>query len=255
MRAISFLQLCFLLLLAFTAPAYAEEPGESTELQVPAGNAATTPATPTHTEVGANGGDERNEALTVQLRDLVKRLDAADRNGKVFPLKNVETAIRAEFMRRAEGDNSISWLGKKKLKDADVAIAQDNLNFFLSYAKHLLQLTKSGKKLNKKEEEEMKLMAAKAVIDECNGTTKDAGRGIASLGSSQGLGPNGKAELQRRRRIEGGMVSGEDYRPLGAKKVDDIGKAYKAALAGAVKEYDAMAVAINKSTGGKPGKH
>jgi len=252
MRAISILQATLLILLAFSAPAYAEEVGETTELEVPAGNTATAPtnnvqAPAGHTaEVATTGGDERNEALTVQLRDLVKRLDAADRNGKVFPLKNIETAIRAEFMRRAEGNNSISWLGKKKLKDADIAIAQDNLNFFLSYAKQVLQMTKSGKKLSKKEEEEMKLMAAKAVIDECNGYTKDATRGIASLGTSQGLSPNGKAELQRRRRIEGGMVSGEDYRPLAAKKVDDIGKAYKAALAGAVKEYDAMAVAINK---------
>jgi len=200
--------------------------------------------------------DERNEALSVRLRELVKRLDAADRNGKVFPSKNIEAAIRAEFMRRTEGNNSLSWLPKRNTREADISVAQDNLELFLAYSERLLSLAKSNKKATKKEEDEAKAMSAKAVIDEYNGIqSKKSGRSLASLGSTpQGLSQVGKGELARRRRLVGGLVSGDDFRPLKVKKVDDIGKAYKAALTGAVKEYEAMAATINKKVATRKGK-
>ncbi len=247
-----FVGLIFLFVLntsVFADPPAAEEAAEEAVAPPTSQTTVPTAAAPVTQQAvePTSGSDDRNEGIATRLRELVKRIDIADRVGKQFPFKNVETAIRAEFMRRTEGNTSISWLPKKKLRDTDMNVAQDNLELFITYAEKLAALTKGNKKRTKKEEDEMKLLAAKMVVDAYNvGTEKSGMRGLASMGGPSGLSPTGKGELARRRRLTGGLVSGEDYKPLGAKKVDDIGKAYKAVLQGAVKDYEGMAVAINK---------
>lgn len=231
-----------------------ESPEEAPEsAAAPATKAAPAPMVAETTATTASS--ERDEDLSQRIRDMVKRLDSADRAGKNLPVKAIERAIRAEFMRRTEGKTKISWL-PGRLREADILVAQDNLELLLSYSERILTQMKPNKKYSKKEEEELLCMAAKGVIDQYNSPRRGS-RGLASFGGpSQGLSAAGKNEIQRRRRLVGGMVAGEDYKPLTIKKIEDIGKAYKQTLLGAVKEYETMAVAINgkSSSSAAPGK-
>lgn len=246
--------LCFPVFAAEEEAAPESPAAETSETKPAEGTTAAAPA-PEAVEKepvaqASGGGSERDQAFTERVRELVKRFDTGSRVGKQFPFKDIEMAVRAEFMRRTEGNTTISWLGKKSVNEMDVTLAQDNLDLFLTFTERLLTMTKKPK-FSPREGEELKLMAAKAVIDEHNAQMgKSSGRGLASVGGSDEMGPVGKAEMNRRRRLLGGLVAGEDYRPLKVAKSDEIGKAYKTALATAVKEYDAIATAINRATGG-----
>lgn len=195
------------------------------------------------------GLDQREQQIFDRVKAIVKRLDAANGKEIEFPSKAIETAMRAEFMRRTENKNGIAWLKNKKLRDADLSVALDNMELLLTYTEKLASMNKKSSKKGKdlaKDHMEMKLLAAKSVIDRYN-VARRGERGVASLTAAQGLSAVGKAELARRRKLVAGLVGGEDYNAVQLKKIDEYAKRYRERLVASVQEYDKLASAM---TGG-----
>ncbi len=234
-----------------TAPDAPPPVDRAAEAQVGAGASAPQSPPPAEAERGG-GSNDRDEALFDHLKAVVKRLDAANRKGIDFPVKAIESAIRTEFLRRTDGDKSFSWLRRKNLRDADKSVAQDNMDLLLDYSDHLLsaRLKKGKAKLKPADAADMKIMAAKAVIDSHNVVKKGRDRSLASLGEHPtGLSQIGKVEAARRKHLVAGLVAGEDYSPVQVKKVDEYGKKLKLLLTASAKEYEKLAAAINQGGG------
>lgn len=191
----------------------------------------------------------RDEQIFKQLKDLIKRIDAASRKGVTFPVKPIEVALRTEFMRRVEKSFEISWYPKESLDGIDKAMAQDNLSLFIDFGSQLLRIAEltHGYAKNSKSAafgEEVKLLAAKAVIDthnrRFNGAQSNADKNPTMLGNA------GLAERERKNRLLASMVAGESYMAIVVRNIDEYGKKYKSLLSISVKEYEKLAREINQ---------
>lgn len=205
-------------------------------------------------EAAAEEKNFRDQGLFDRIKTLVKRFDAQERKGLEYPSKMVESAIRAEFMRRTEGGEGPGWL-KKRTRDADKEVAMDNLEMLIHYAERLGWAAPSKKAKDAKEAAanalEIKLLAAKAVVDRYN-VRRSGDRGPASFtgfAPTKGLSATGKAELARRRILTAGQVAGDDFQPITGKKFDDFVKKYRATLTATVMEYEKLAQLV---AGGTP---
>ena len=219
--------------------------------QAPAPQAANQPSAQAGrpNEVVASGGG-RDQELFDRIKSIVKKMDAQNSKKLEFPSKAIETAMRAEFMRRTEGKNN-AWLRGRNIAEGDRSAALDNLELLVTYTERLLSMNKTKKKA--KELADLKIMAAKSVIDRFNSARRGE-RGPASVGLTprEGLGQTGRAEIARRRKLLAEMVAGEDYRPIEVKKIEDFGKRYKLKLQASVAEYEKLAQAMaGHSAGGK----
>ena len=191
------------------------------------------------TQPEASPSDARDEAVFSRIKGLVKKLDELDRKNIDFPFRNLEVAIRTEFLRRTEGKGGPSWI-RKNAREADKMVAFDNLDLFLNYAQRLVSQIKK-KKYTPKDLEQMKATAVKQVVDDCNGKRR-VERGLASIGETpRGLSGTGKSELTRRRKLVARMVAGDDYEAINPKKFEDYGKVMKGKLLAAAREYDGLA--------------
>ncbi len=191
----------------------------------------------------------REEAITDRVKALVKRFDARDRKGNEFPSLVVETAIRAEFMRRTEGNVGPAWM-KKRTREADKEVALDNLEMLLTYAEKLGWATKKGQtaKDAAKDLLDTKMLAVKAVVDKYN-YRRGMDDNHTTFSPAKGLSPVGKVELGRRRNLGAGLIAGEDYAPITTKKYDDFAKKYREALTKSVSEYEKLARLMGGGTG------
>ncbi len=190
----------------------------------------------------------RDQGIFDRIKTLVKRLDAQQRKGFEFPSKMVEAAIRSEFMRRTEGAEGPSWL-KKRTRESDKEVALDNLEMLLAYAEKL-SWSHPGKSKDAKEAVnavlEVKLLAAKAVVDRYN-VRNTNGRRLASFSGfapAKGLSGIGKIEAARRGVLTGGQVAGEDFQPITGKKFEDYAKKYRSTLVASVMEYEKLAALV-----------
>ncbi len=220
------------------------------------GAPATTNTQPAPQKPQPSGADiqlkKKDEWVFSRLKELVKRFDAASRRGVQYPIKQVETALRSEFMFRSDGNIHISWLFSNSLTFADKLVALDNLDLLIDFAERSISIAdeqhRGGKKKKKVvlEDLDLKLLAAKLVVDEQNKKSA-AQRGLASVDrNNPSLTSTGHAEWMRRKRILGSLVAGEDYAGIPVQKVEDIGKRYREILAQSVKEYEALAAAMNQ---------
>jgi len=232
-------------------PPQAQAPSQEQQQQ-PAEQAASPQEGSAVQPVASKSFDERDEFLFSRIKEVVKKMDKANKKGISFPVKPVEIAIRSEFMRRAEGNHSLVWIHRSQLRDSDKNVALDNLELLVNYARHLLALNTPArsKKKGKAQELELKLQAAKAVIDDYN-SRRSGDRSLASLSESPtGLGKVGKEELARRRRLVGRLVAGSEYRAPYLGKIEDYGKALMDLLSASVREYEKFAAVINASDNG-----
>jgi hypothetical protein len=197
--------------------------------------------------------DAEDEILFERIKGFVKRLDAADRKGIEFPVKSIDTAIRAEFLRRTEGNMSFSWVGKHHMRSADTAMARGNLALLIEYGEHLLSLCKKGKVPKDKQLMDLKMMAAKAVIDNANSHLNTSREPASATGEKGTLSAVGKAEMMRREKLLAHMVAGNDYKAIAVKNIDEYGRHYKDAMISSTKEYDKLAAAINMGAESKKG--
>lgn len=182
------------------------------------------------TEEAAPEKDERAEKLFKRLKGLVKKFDSRT---AAYPSPLVESAIRNEFLRQAEGKRDFAWLKGKTLEGADRSVAQDNFELFLNYAEKLGATKPKAKDAD--------LLVVKGLMD------RYARKGIAANEPPEGLGKFGRAELKRQYALLGHLVSGPGYEPLKFAKLDDANKAYKARLVSARGEFEKLAKTMGGS--------
>ncbi len=229
------------------APAAAPEPaGQQAEAPAPADEPVTAQANPSPAPNADAGG--REDALQNRIKELVKKFDKFNRSGGDFPIPALETAFRTEFMRHADGK---SWIGKRHSKDADKNMALDNLDLLVTYTDKVLATVKAKKKYTPKDLEQLKVMAAKSVVDDYNRNRPAAGREVASLTTRPtGLSTSGKNEHARRKKLLAGLVTGGDYKAFEVKKIEDIGKQYKERLLASTKAYESFAKEMSVASSG-----
>ena len=194
------------------------------------GEEATTASNEESSQAPAEEKDARGEKLFKKLKGLVKQFD---KRTKPYPSPLIESAIRNEFLRQAEGKRDFAWLRGKNLEGGDRTVAQDNFELFLNYAEKLGNAKPKAKDAD--------LLVVKGLID------RYGRRGIAANEPPEGLGKNGRAELKRQYALLGRLVSGPGYEPLKFAKLEDAAKAYKARLVSARGEFDKLASTMGGS--------
>lgn len=203
-----------------------EEVAEKTE----ADDTATASNDDGTSEAPAEEKDARAEKLFQKLKSLVKKFD---KRTAAYPSPLVESAIRNEFLRQAEGKRDFGWIRGKNLDGGDRAVAQDNFELFLTYADKLAAAKPKAKDAD--------LLVVKGLID------RYGRKGISANEPPEGLGKHGRAELKRQYALLGHLVSGPGYEPLKFSKLEDAGKAYKARLVSARSEFEKLAKAMGGS--------
>ncbi len=199
--------------------------------------------------------NKRDESIFDRVKALVKRFDAQQRKGLEYPSSVVETAIRAEFMRRTEGGTGPSWM-KKRVREADKEMALDNLEMLLTYAEKLAWAGKKSGKDDAKAVLEAKILASKAVVDKYNYRRGSEGvNNHTAFSPTTGLSVAGKVELGRRRTLGAGLVAGDDYAPVTSKKYDEFAKKYRQALTLSVVDYEKLARLIGGGGTAVPKAH
>ncbi len=193
--------------------------------------ATTTASNDTEEAAPTEEKDARGEKLFKRLKGLVKKFDTRT---SPYPSPVIESAVRNEFLRQAEGKRDFAWLRGKNLEGGDRTVAQDNFALFLDYAEKIGASKGKAKK-------DADLLVVKGLIDRYGRS------GISANEPPEGLGKAGRGELKRQYAMLGRLVSGPGYEPLKFAKLEDAGKAYKARLTSARGEFEKLAKAMGGS--------